>query len=470
MSAHERPDKMIPSNLEAEEAVLGSLLIDPDGIVKVSSFLQNDDFYREKHGWIFEAARDLHDRREPVDFVTLCDELGRRDQLDEVGGAAFITSLINAVPTAVHIEHYAHIVERTAILRRLISAAGSIAAMAYKGSDDTDQVVDEAEKLIFGVSEQRIQKDLVPIKQVMKDVIDRIEYLQQHQDGLLGVPTGFSDLDKLLGGLQKSDLIIIAGRPGMGKSSLALNVALHAAKKHGLHTALFSLEMSLEQLMQRLLASETGIDSQRLRIGNFDVAAWPRLVEAGQVLAEAPIYVDDTAAITPMQIRAKARRLASEKPLDLVIVDYLQLMHSTMRFENRVQEISYISRQLKSLARELDLPLIAVSQLSRAVESRQDKRPLLSDLRESGALEQDADVVMFVYRDDAYFTEDEWYDKFKTQEKAYPKNVAEIIVAKHRHGPTSRIELYFHKELTKFADLVKRPLEQYDQYVGPPEA
>jgi len=469
MSASERPDKMIPSNLEAEEAVLGSLLIDPDGILKISSFLQTQDFYREKNGWIYQAARDLHERREPVDFVTLCNELSSRDQLDELGGAAFITSLINAVPTAVHIEHYAHIVERTALLRRLISAAGSIAAMAYKGSEDTDHVVDEAEKLIFGVSERRIQKDLVPIKLVMKDVIDRIEYLQQHQDGLLGVPTGFSDLDALLGGLQKSDLIIVAGRPGMGKSSLALNVALHAAARHGLHTAVFSLEMSVEQLVQRLLSSETGIDSQTLRMGTFDVAAWPRLVEAGQVLSEAPIYIDDTAAITPLQIRAKARRLASEHPVDLVIVDYLQLMHSSMRFENRVQEISYISRQLKSLARELELPLIAISQLSRAVEARQDKRPLLSDLRESGALEQDADIVMFVYRDDAYYTEDEWFDKFKSQDNPYPKNVAEIIVAKHRHGPTNRIKLYFHKELTKFSDLVKVPIEQYDEYAVAPE-
>jgi replicative DNA helicase len=465
MSAIQRPDKMIPSNLEAEEAILGSLLIDPDGVVKVSSFLESEDFYREKNGWIYQAARDLHNRREPVDFVTLCDELRRRDQLEEVGGAAFITSLINAVPTAVHIEHYAHIVERTAILRRLIAAAGSIAALAYKGEDDTDHVVDEAEKLIFGVSEHRIQRDLVPIRQVMKDVIDRIEFVQQHQDGLLGVPTGFADLDTVLGGLQKSDLVIVAGRPGMGKSSLALNVAQHASRKHGLHAALFSLEMSTEQLVQRLLSSETGIDSQRLRMGSFDVAAWPRLVEAGRILAEAPIFIDDTAAITPMQIRAKARRLASEQPLDLIIIDYLQLMHSSMRFENRVQEISYISRQLKSLARELNLPLIAISQLSRAVESRQDKRPLLSDLRESGALEQDADVVMFVYRDDAYYTEDEWYDKFKTQDKPYPKNVAEVIVAKHRHGPTDRIELYFHKELTKFSDLVKRPLEEYDQVV-----
>jgi len=462
MDASERPDKMIPANLEAEEAVLGSLLIDPDAILKVATFLRAEDFYRQKHGWIYQAALDLHERREPVDFVTLCDELRRREQLDEVGGAAYITALINAVPTAAHVEHYARIVERTAVLRRLISAAGRIAAMAYEGSESADEVVDQAEQLIFSVSERRIQQQLVPIKQVMKEVIDRIEYLQKHRDGLLGVPTGFLDLDKLLGGLQRSDLIIIAGRPGMGKSSLGLNIALHAAKKYDLRVGLFSLEMSTEQVVQRLLAAETGIDSQRLRLGTFGEGDWPKLVEAAGVLADAPLFIDDTPAISALEMRTKARRLHAEQGLDLLIVDYLQLMRSDVRFENRVQEISYISRSLKSLARELEVPLVAISQLSRAVESRHDKRPLLSDLRESGALEQDADVVMFIYRDDAYYTEDEWYERYRGQDKPYPKNVAEIIVAKHRHGPTATISLYFHKELTKFADLVKRPLEPYE--------
>jgi replicative DNA helicase len=342
--------------------------------------------------------------------------------------------------------------------------------LAYEGSEDAYQVVDRAEQEIFGISERRIQRELVPIKQVMKEVIDRIEYLQQHQDGLLGVPTGFVDLDRLLGGLQKSDLIIIAGRPGMGKSSLAINIALHAARRHGRNVGLFSLEMSKEQLVQRLLASETEIDSQRLRLGRISEEDWPKLVEAAGVLADAPIFIDDTPAISPLELRTKARRLASEHDLHLLIVDYLQLMHTDMHFENRVQEISYISRSMKALARELEVPLIAISQLSRSVESRHDKHPLLSDLRESGALEQDADVVIFIYRDDAYYTKDEWYDKFRGQDKPYPENVAEIIVAKHRHGPTKTIELYFNKPMTKFSDLVKRPLERYDEFMAAPEA
>jgi replicative DNA helicase len=470
MSVSERPDKTIPSNLEAEEAVLGSLLIDPDAIIKVAGLLKAADFYREKHGWIYQAALDLHERREPVDFVTLCDELRRREQLNEVGGAAHITALINAVPTAIYVEHYAHIVERTAVLRRLITAAGRIAALAYEGGESADDVVDKAEQEIFSISKRRDRRDLMPIKHKMKEVIDRIEYLQQHQGELLGVPTGFADLDTILGGLQKSDMIIIAGRPGMGKSSLATNIALYAAKKYNLHVGIFSLEMSTEQLVQRLLASETGIDSQRLRLGNFDVNEWPRLLEAGRVLSETPIFIDDTPAITALQMRTKARRLYEDQSLDLLIIDYLQLMRGSARSENRVQEISAISRSLKELARELEVPLIAISQLSRAVEHRQDKHPQLSDLRESGALEQDADVVMFVYRDDAYYSEDEWYEKFKTQDKPYPRNVAEVIVAKHRHGPTNKIELYFHKELTKFADLVKRRLEPIDEHGGFPDA
>lgn len=467
MSEIERPDRMIPSNVEAEEAVLGSLLLDPDAIIKIGGILSADDFYREKHGWIYQAALDVHERREPVDFVTVCDELKRREQLSELGGAAYITSLINSVPTALYVEHYARIVERMSVLRRLITAAGKIANVAYEEEGSADDAVDKAEQEIFSISKQRDKRDLLPIRARVKDVLDRIEYIQQHQGELLGVPTGFKDLDKILGGLQKSDLIIIAGRPGMGKSSLAVNVALYASRVFRLHVGIFSLEMSTEQLIQRLLACETGIDSQRLRLGEFDVNRWPQLLEAGRLLSEAPIYIDDTPAVTSLQMRTKARRLYEDQGLDLLIVDYLQLMRSSQRLENRVQEISLISRSLKELARELEVPLIAISQLSRAVESRSDKRPLLSDLRESGALEQDADVVMFVYRDDHYFTEEQWYEQFKTADKPYPRNMAEVIVAKHRHGPTSRIELYFHKELTKFADLVKRPLEPFDPYSIP---
>jgi replicative DNA helicase len=441
MAKEGAPDKSIPANVEAEEAVLGSLLIDPDAIIKVSPFLRADDFYVLRHGWIYQAIYDLHERREPADFVTVCDELERRQQLDEVGGRSFIASLINAVPTAIHVEHYARIVERTALLRRLIAAAGQIAALAYDESREVDEVVDRAEELIFSVAERRIQRDLVPLKRIMHEVMDRLDYLHRHQGEFLGVPTGFTPLDRLLGGLQKSDLIIIAARPGVGKTSLGLNIAHNAAKKYGRHVAIFSLEMSAEQLGQRLLAMESGIDSQRLRLGNVADDEWFTLTEAAGILADTGLYIDDTPAMSPMEVRTKARRLHAEYGLDLIIVDYLQLMRGDERSENRVQEISFISRSLKALARELNLPVIAISQLSRAVEARQEKRPILSDLRESGSIEQDADVVIFVYREDMY------------KEDTEKKNIAEIIVAKHRNGPTGTVPLYFRKELTQFLEL-----------------
>ena len=442
------PDKTIPANPEAEEAVLGSLLIDPDAIIKIASFLTPDDFYREKSGWIYQAILDLHERREPADFVTLVDELERRNQIQQIGGTAYITSLINSVPTAVHVEHYAHIVERTAILRRLISTAGQIAALAYEESEDVDEVVDRAEQLIFNVSEQRIRHDLTPVRQVMHGVVDRLDYLHRHRGELLGVPSGFSQLDKLLGGFQKSDLIILAARPSVGKTSLALNIAANAAKRYGQRVAFFSLEMSSEQLVQRLLSAETGINQQKLRLGEIGDEDWPMLMEAAGVLSETLLFIDDTPAISALELRTKARRLQAEHGLDMVIVDYLQLMRGETRTENRVQEISYISRSLKSLARELEVPLIALSQLSRAVESRSDHVPQLSDLRESGAIEQDADIVMFIYREDM------------VKENSERKNIADVIVAKHRNGPTDKVPLFFDKALTRFADLelTKEPL------------
>jgi len=432
---------MAPHNLEAEEAVLGSLLIDPDAIFRVAPFLSPEDFYREKNGWIYRAILDLHERREPADFVTLCDELERRGQLEEVGGAAYITSLINAVPTAINVEYYAHIVERTALRRRLLKAAGEIASLAYEEAEDIEEVIDRAEQTLFSVSERRVARELVPIKQVLREYYDRIDYLYQHRGELIGVPTGFTKLDKLLGGLQRSDLVIIAARPGVGKTSLVLSIAQNAARKYGQRVALFSLEMSAEQVVQRMVSAETGIDSHRLRLGDLRDEEWPRFVQATGVLSEAPIFIDDTPAISALQLRTKARRLHAEHGLDLIIVDYLQLMRGDYRAENRVQEISYLSRALKSLARELNIPVIACSQLSRAVEQRQDKRPILSDLRESGALEQDADVVIFIYRDEIYNPDTE-----------YP-NIAEVIVAKHRNGPTGRVPLFFKKELAQFLEV-----------------
>jgi replicative DNA helicase len=433
-------DKMMPHNAEAEESVLGSLLIDPDAIFKVAAYLTPADFYIERNGWVYEAILALHDRREAVDFVTLCDELERNDRLEEVGGAAYITRLINVVPTSIHVEYYGHIVERAAIRRRLIRAAGEIAALGYQESEDIDEVVDRAEQILFGVSQRRLARDLVPIRQVISQYYDRIDYLYRHGDGFIGVPTGFPRIDRLLGGLQRSDLIIVAGRPAMGKTSLALNIAHNAAIKNQ-RVAVFSLEMSNEQLVQRLIASETGISSHRLRTGKLQEDEWDKFAQATNILSEQHIFVDDTPSISAMQMRTKCRRLHAEHGLDLIIVDYLQLMQGDRRSENRVQEISYISRMLKSLARELNVPVIAASQLSRAVEQRHEKRPLLSDLRESGSIEQDADVVMFIYRDEVYNPETPM------------KNIAEVITSKHRHGPTGVVELYFEKELTRFREL-----------------
>jgi replicative DNA helicase len=437
------PLKSVPANLEAERAVLGALMIDPDAIIKVANFLRAEDFYRERHGWIYEAMSILNERHEPLDFVTLVDELERSGRLEEIGGPAYLTELIASTPTAIYVDHYARIVERTAILRRLISAAGKIAELAYDESQDVDQVVDRAEQIIFGVSESRIHRDLVPIRAIMSNVVERIDFLTRNRDTLMGVPTGFTMLDKLLGGLQKSDLLILAGRPGMGKSSLALSIAQNAAKRYGARVAIFSLEMSNEQMVQRLLSMETGIDSHRLRLGDVHEEEWPILLEAANMLASTSIFIDDTPAAGVSEVRTKSRRLYAEHGLDLILIDYMQLMTgpNAGRSENRQQEISFISRSLKSLARELNVPVIALSQLSRAVEARSDKRPMLSDLRESGSIEQDADVVLFIYREDYYI------------EDSDRQNIADVLVAKHRHGSTGNVSLFFRKELTQFRDL-----------------
>jgi replicative DNA helicase len=435
------PDKMVPHNVEAEQAVLGALLIDPDAIYKVNTFLRAPDFYVERHNWIYASILDLHERREAVDFVTLCDELERRERLAELGGAAYLTSLVSSTPTALNIEHYAHIVERTSTLRRLIGAAGEIAALAYEDTDDVGGVVDQAEQILFGVSQRQIARDMKPIRDVVSDYYDRIDYLYQHKGETIGVPTGFRNLDKMLGGMQKSDLIIIAARPGMGKTSLMLSIAHNAARKYNQRVAIFSLEMSAEQLVQRLISSETGIDSQRLRIGSLHEDEWPSFIQATGALSETMIFIDDTPSISAMQVRTKARRLYAEYGLDLLIIDYLQLMQSDRRNENRVQEISFLSRALKGLARELNIPVVVASQLSRAVEQRNDKHPLLSDLRESGSIEQDADIVMFIYRDEYYSPETE------------QPNIAEVMISKHRNGPTGTVPLFFRKELAQFLEV-----------------
>ncbi len=442
------PDKEIPKNIEAEEALLGSLLIDPDVISQVANVVMPDDFYLARHGEIFDVIRTLFDEGAPVDFVTVTEELERRDKLNEVGGRSYITSLVNSVPTAINAFQYAQIVQEKATLRHLITAAGDIARTAYDDSLDVGDVVNEAEKLIFAIAERRLEQDLVPINDVVPRVMDEIKELYERRGEVLGVPSGFELLDTMLGGFQKSDLIILAARPGMGKTSLALNIALNASKYHQAKVAIFSLEMSREQLVQRLLSQEAKLDSQNLRLGKlYSQDEWDRLEQAAVTLRSCRIYIDDTAALSPFELRTKARRLYSEHGLDLIIVDYMQLMHGGRRSENRVQEMSFISRTMKQLARELKAPVIALSQLSRQVENRSDKRPQLSDLRESGSIEQDADLVIFIYREGKYNAESE------------RSHIAEIIVSKHRHGPTGSVDLYFDERFTQFTALTKASLD-----------
>ena len=435
--------RIAPHSVEAEEAVLGSILINPEALHDVSSFLQGEDFFIVRHGWIWEAMQRLHLRREAVDYLTVIEELRNAGQIDEVGGPAYLTYLINNTPTSIHAEAYGRIVERAAIRRRLLDAASEIARLAHNEDSEIDEVIDQAEAALFTATERRLVHELVPISDVLSTYFDHVEYLYTHPDETHGVPTGFTDLDKLLGGMQKSDLLIIAGRPGIGKSSWLISAALNAAR-HGQRVAIFSLEMSKEQLVQRMIAAETGINSQTLRLGQLTPQDWDRFVQAADRLSKLPIYLDDTPALSALQLRTKSRRLWAQTGLNLIVVDYLQLMTSGMRVDNRVQEISLISMGLKQLARELNVPVLAAAQLSRAVEQRQDKRPQLSDLRESGSIEQDSDVVMFIYRDDAY------------DEETEKPNVAEIIVAKHRNGPTGKVELYFKRELTQFTDLFTR--------------
>jgi len=432
-------DKTIPQNIEAEEAVLGALLIDAEAIFRVLSFLRAEHFYLQKHRWIYEAILGLHEQREPVDFLTLTAALERQEQLQAIGGSAYILQLISAVPSAINIESYAHMVEQASVRRRLLEVASEIAKLAYDEEKGIGEVVDQSERALFAVSQQRIARDLRPVQEVVGTYRDYLYNLYAHRGELMGVTSGFRDLDRLLGGFQRSDLIVLAARPGVGKTSLLLTMALKAAER-GKLVAIFSLEMSAEQLVQRMISSLSRVDAQRLRIGNLQDEDLPKIEDAIGHLADLPIYIDDTPALTPLQLRTKCRRLHSEHGLDMAYVDYLQLMTADTRTENRVQEVSYLSRMLKALARELDTPILTASQLSRAVEQRQDRRPVLSDLRESGSIEQDADVVMFIYRDDMYHPE--------TQQL----NIAEIMVAKHRSGPLGTVQLYFNRNLTQFAD------------------
>ncbi|MFN2120571.1 MAG: replicative DNA helicase [Anaerolineales bacterium] len=430
----------VPHNREAEEAVVGAVLINPEVYYDVTQFLQPEDFYIHRHRWIWEAFTSLHEQRTPIDLLTLSEELDRRGQLDEIGGRAYLTALVNQVPTSLNAAAYGHIVESHAIRRRMVAAANTIASVAYNEDMQVDNVMDEAEKAVFNVNERRLKNEIEPLRSVLSKYYERIDELARRGEDFYGVPTGFIDLDKKLGGLQASDLLIIAGRPGQGKTSFLLSVAKNAALIHKKHVAVFSLEMSNEQVAQRLIAQETGIDSQRLRTGQLAEDEWPLFTQAIEVMSDTQIFLDDTPALTPLQLRAKSRRLHLEHRLDLILVDYLQLMAGDVHTENRVQEVSYISRNLKVLARELKVPVLAAAQLSRAVEQRSGKDPQLSDLRESGSLEQDADIVMFLHRPE------EW------DNDASRKSAVQLKISKHRNGPTGIIELIFRDELAQFVN------------------
>ncbi|MEW5783599.1 MAG: replicative DNA helicase [Bacillota bacterium] len=441
-------ERLPPQNLEAEQSVLGSMIIEKEAIYAAIEMLTEQDFYRTAHQKIFEGIIALSERGEPVDLVTLSEELQRRRCLDEVGGAAYLVSLSNAVPTAANVQYYAQIVRDRSVLRSLINTATGIVTRCYEAPENVEEFLDQAEKQIFEIGRQSKQQGFAPLKEVLMQAFDRIERLFDEKKGVTGISTGFTDLDHISSGLQESDLIIVAARPSMGKTTLALNIAHRIAVKDKKPVAFFSMEMSKEQLAQRLLCAQAQIDAQNMRRGFLSQDEWQRLTRAVGPLSEAPLYIDDTAALSVMEIRAKARRLKAEKGLEILFVDYLQLMRGFSRSENRQQELSEISRSLKALAKELNIPVIALSQLSRAVEKRPDRRPILSDLMESGGIEANADMVLFIYRE-SYYNRD--------AEKA---NVAEIIVAKQRNGPVGTVELYFLDRYTKFANIAREGMKE----------
>lgn len=446
-------DRIPPQNIEAEQCVLSAMLLDKDAIAKATEILSSSDFYREAHRVIFNAMLELYNKNEAVDMVTVTEILRRDNKLEDVGGIAYVTGLANAVPTAANIKYHADIVAEKSVLRQLVRVSTEIATMGYEANDDVGVLLDTAESRILEISNRKKKADFTPISDVLMNSVQNLEKMLANKGGLTGIPTGFSDLDKLTSGLQPSDFIILAARPSMGKTALALNivqnVALRAHKKIGgepKSVAFFSLEMSKEQLVSRMLCAEANIDSQSLRVGELKDSDWESLWSACDVMSKAKIFIDDTAGITAMEMRSRARRLKAEHGLDLIVVDYLQLMQGSGKRNSsgdRQQEVSEISRSLKALARELDVPVISLSQLSRSVESRNIKRPMLSDLRESGSLEQDADIVAFLYRED-------YYDP-NTENKH-----TELIIAKHRNGPVDTVNLFFHKQFTKFVGFTKR--------------
>jgi len=446
-----RGPKLPPQNQEAEQSVIGAMLIDNDAINRVVEEVTPEDFYRPANRKIYEAIVELYQKNEPADLVTVTTKLKDSDSLEEIGGAAYLASLVDAVPSSANVGFYARIVREKSVLRRLIEGASAIAERGYRDEGDVDDCVDAAEKIIFDIAQKRLKQGFASVKEVVKDSFKAIEQLYERKELITGVPTGFKELDRLTCGFQKSDLIIIAGRPSMGKTAFALNICENAALNSGTVCAIFSLEMSKEQLVQRMLCSRAEVDASKLRGGFLSESDWPKLTRAAGLLSEAQIFIDDTPAINVLELRAKSRRLQKNHGLDMIVVDYLQLMRGVGRIENREREISEISRALKALAKELGVPVIALSQLNRGVEARQDKRPQLSDLRESGAIEQDADVIAFVYRDEMYNKESPDAGK------------AEILIGKQRNGPTGKAMLAFRGNITRFDDLA----HGMDDYVEP---
>ncbi len=449
-------EKLPPHDIEAEEAVIGSLLVDGDTILEINTFLTPDDFFTQLNKWVYQACVDIHERHEAINQITVAHELARKEKLEEVGGSAYLSQIIAQTPTPFHIKYYADIVHRLSIMRRIISAANKIASIGYAAGPDVEQSISDAENILFKIRGSQIHGDLVPLHSVLTRYFEETELVPfkddtgQAKEEKSYISTGFAALDSVIIGMQRSALIVLAARPSIGKTSLALTIARNAALNQNACVAMFSLEMSQEEVAQRLLSGESNISSTKVRTGNFTEEEESKILEVSGILSEAPIYIDDSPQLRVVDIRSKARRLHFEHPIDLIIVDYLQLIRGETRIENRVQELSEITRSLKALSKELNVPVLAVSQLSRAVELRISHKPQLSDLRDSGSIEQDADIVIFIHRDERYFSEEEWAQH---SSEPYPRGIADIIVAKNRNGPIGDVQLRFELKTTKFKNL-----------------
>ena len=436
-------NRIPPHSVESEQSILGSIILDKDAIITVAETINPSDFYKEAHKIIYESMLSLNSNNEPIDLITLIEELRKEGHLDNIGGISYLTSLSTIVPTTSNVKYYANIVKEKSVMRQLIKASNEIINLGYDASTDVQEILNKAEKNIFDISQEKSGDDIQPINAVLQDTFDMIEKLCTEKKEVTGITTGFKDLNKKINGLQRTDLILLAARPAMGKTAFSLNLVQNAALKGDASVAVFSLEMSKEQLVQRMLSAQSNVELSKIKTGTLGESDWPRIIDGMAVLSEANIFIDDTPGIKISEIRSKCRRLKMEKGLDLILIDYLQLMEGEGKNENRQQEIAKISRSLKILAKELDCPVVALSQLSRSPELRKDHRPILSDLRESGSIEQDADIVMFLYRDEYYHDDSE------------KKNIGEVIVAKNRHGETGNVELVWFGQVQKFADKVR---------------